>query len=83
MQREELGVSLYNLQQELAKQQTALEKEHDNFNQLNKERQVSEADLSDTRSEYKQLLDKLNQLHQKRKFYIQMSSAISYTITLN
>ncbi|RDD45702.1 Coiled-coil domain-containing protein 40 [Trichoplax sp. H2] len=66
LQREELGVSLYNLQQELAKQQTSLEKEHDDFNQLYKNRQASETDLNETRQQYKQLVDKLDQLIQKR-----------------
>ncbi|KAJ7340194.1 Coiled-coil domain-containing protein 40 [Desmophyllum pertusum] len=53
-EREELGVQLYGVQQELARQQMLLEKEHDNFNSENQLRQQCE-----------QLLDETKELHEK------------------
>lgn len=53
-EREELGVQLYGVQQELARQQMLLEKEHDNYN--------SEHDL---RQQCENLLEETKQLHDK------------------
>ena len=49
-EREELGVQLYGVQQELARQQMLLEKEHDNFNSENHLRMQSEKLLEETRA---------------------------------
>ncbi|CAF3188737.1 unnamed protein product [Rotaria sp. Silwood2] len=43
--REALGVTLYNLQQELARHQMLLEKEHDHFGEINQDRQRIDQDL--------------------------------------
>ncbi|CAF4208287.1 unnamed protein product [Rotaria socialis] len=54
--RESLGVTLYNMQQELARHQMLLEKEHDHFGEINQDRQRIDQDL-------KQMKDK----HLKKK----------------
>ena len=64
-EREELGVQLYGVQQELARQQMLLEKGHDSFNTENQLRKQSEMDLEDTKGQYKQFIDDLN--HQRKK----------------
>ncbi|CAF3905083.1 unnamed protein product, partial [Rotaria sordida] len=43
--REALGVTLYNLQQELARHQMLLEKEHDRFGEINQDRQRIDQDI--------------------------------------
>ena len=48
-EREELGVQLYGVQQELARQQMLLEKEHDNFNSENQLRLQCEKLLQETK----------------------------------
>jgi len=53
-EREELGVQLYGVQQELARQQMLLEKEHDNFNSENQ-----------LRLQCEKLLEETKELHQK------------------
>ena len=64
-EREELGVQLYGVQQELARQQMLLEKGHDSFNTESQIRKQSELDLQDTRQQYKQFVDDLN--HQRKR----------------
>lgn len=72
-EREDLGVELYGLQQELAKNQMLLEKEHDNYNDTNQNRKLVESDLDQMRNLYrnhqKQLdeeLQKFRDLQQER-----------------
>lgn len=64
-EREELGVQLYGVQQELARQQMLLEKEHDNYNSENELRQQCEKLLEET----KELHDKTSQEvnHQRKQ----------------
>lgn len=72
-EREDLGVELYGLQQELAKNQMLLEKEHDSYNETNQNRKLVENDLDMVRNLYrtqqKQLdeeLQKFRDLQQER-----------------
>ena len=53
-EREDLGVELYGVQQELARYQMMLERNHDTFTQTNQGRQREEQQLSDVRSLYKE-----------------------------
>lgn len=53
-EREDLGVDLYGIQQELARFQMLLEKHHDEFANLNQGRQQEEAQLEDVRNTYKE-----------------------------
>ena len=53
-EREDLGVDLYGIQQELARFQMLLEKNHDEFANLNQSRQQEEAQLDDVRNTYKE-----------------------------
>lgn len=53
-EREDLGVDLYGIQQELARFQMLLEKHHDEFANLNQGRQQEEAQLDDVRNTYKE-----------------------------
>ena len=64
-EREELGVQLYGVQQELARQQMLLEKEHDSFNMENQKRSQSEYGLEETKNLHKQVVDDLN--HQRKR----------------
>ncbi|XP_063312335.1 coiled-coil domain-containing protein 40 [Pelobates fuscus] len=52
-QREDLGVILYGIQQELARLQMGLEKQHDKHTQISVQRQQKEQELEATRSLYK------------------------------
>jgi len=52
-EREDLGVELYGVQQELARHQMMLEKHHDSFTQAAQDRQKKEQMLSDVQSMYK------------------------------
>ncbi|KAK3733202.1 hypothetical protein QZH41_019682 [Actinostola sp. cb2023] len=63
--REELGVQLYGVQQELARQQMLLEKEHDFFNNENHERNKSEVALGEVQYLHKEIIDDLS--HNRRK----------------
>lgn len=64
-QREEIGVELYGVQQELARQQMQLEKQHDDFNEKSQFRKYCEAQLNEIKTLYKQAMDDL--LHRRRK----------------
>ncbi len=64
-QREDLGVELYGLQQELAKHQTLLEKEHDTFNEIHQNRANIEGGLEKTRQEYRESQAQLNEEQNK------------------
>ena len=50
--RETIGVTLYNMQQELARHQMLLEKEHDRFGEINQDRQRMEQDLKQTKERH-------------------------------
>ncbi|GFR74317.1 coiled-coil domain-containing protein 40 [Elysia marginata] len=52
-EREDLGVELYGVQQELARYQMLLEQKHDQVADLKQERQKEEQELTDVRSLYK------------------------------
>ena len=52
-EREELGVNLYGLQQELARQQMLLERQHDSMAKLLQYRKQCEEELDDVRNMYK------------------------------
>jgi hypothetical protein len=59
-EREELGVELYGLQQELAKHQMLVEKEHDSFNEMSQERKVIENELDSIRNRYRKNQNHVN-----------------------
>lgn len=52
-QREDLGVELYGIQQELARYQMLLEKCHDDYAELEQDRKKTEQKLGDVRNMYK------------------------------
>ena len=52
-EREDLGVELYGVQQELARYQMMLERNHDNFAQINQQRQREDQQLTEVRNQYK------------------------------
>ena len=53
-ERENLGVELYGLQQELARHQMMLEKNHDQYTDTNQTRSQIEQQLGDIRGMYKE-----------------------------
>lgn len=72
-ERENAGVELYGLQQELAKHQMLLEKEHDKYNETTQMRKLFEKELDDTRNNYRKYqttvdseLKKVGDLQQER-----------------
>lgn len=64
-EREELGVQLYGVQQELARQQMLLEKEHDNFNSENHLRLQCEKLLEETKDLHDKTSEDRN--HQRKQ----------------
>ena len=64
-EREELGVQLYGIQQELARQQMLLEREHDKFNSENQLRLQCETLLEETKELHKKTSEDLN--HQRKQ----------------
>lgn len=64
-EREEMGVELYGLQQELAKNQMFLEREHDKYNETNQTRKLVENDLDKTRDSYRTYQKQLDEELQK------------------
>lgn len=64
-EREELGVQLYGVQQELARQQMLLEKEHDNFNSENQLRLQCEKLLEETKELHEKTTEDLS--HQRKQ----------------
>ena len=64
-EREELGVQLYGVQQELARQQMLLEKEHDNFNGENQHRLQCEKLLDETKAMHEKISEDLT--HQRKQ----------------
>jgi len=63
--REEYGVELYGVQQELARQQMMLEKHHDTFNEQTQFRKQCEMRLNEIKALYKQIMTDVN--HQRTK----------------
>ena len=66
-------MELYGLQQELAKHQMLLEREHDKYNETNQLRKLTEKELDDTRNHYRKQqtnvdeeLKKVRDLQQER-----------------
>lgn len=66
-ERESLGVELYGIQQQLARQQMLLEQEQDTLTGLNQLRQQKEKTLSDVRQLYRNMQDQLKQERQQSK----------------
>lgn len=67
-EREDLGVELYGIQQELARFQMMLEKRHDEFSDVQQVRQQEEQQLTDVQNMYKDLQFKANQEKKKSMF---------------
>jgi len=63
-EREDVGVDLYGLQQELARYQALLEKYHDEYSAVQAERLTTERELEEERKDH---TDKLNELNSERK----------------
>lgn len=59
-EREDLGVNLYGLQQELARQQMKLEDIHDEYSKTNQERHQCEEELEEVRYLYKYTQNNVN-----------------------
>ena len=59
-EREDLGVDLYGIQQELARYQMILEKRHDEFSEVTQVRSQEEQQLDDVRNMYKDLQYNVN-----------------------
>ncbi|XP_059157116.1 coiled-coil domain-containing protein 40-like isoform X2 [Physella acuta] len=64
-EREDIGVELYGVQQELARYQLMLEEKHDHVAQIKQNRQKQEQDLTDVQSMYKQLQNNVNKERKK------------------
>ena len=64
-EREELGVQLYGVQQELARQQMLLEKEHDHYNSENQLRLQCEKLLDETKEMHGKITEDLS--HQRKQ----------------
>lgn len=56
-----MGVSLYNLQHDLARHQMLLEKEHDRFGEINQDRQRLEQDLRQIQEKHARKKEELDQ----------------------
>ena len=66
-EREDLGVDLYGIQQELARYQMMLEKNHDEHSEVQQVRKQEEQQLEDVRNMYKDLQYSSNQEKKKGK----------------
>ncbi|WAQ97414.1 CCD40-like protein [Mya arenaria] len=64
-EREDLGVDLYGIQQELARYQMMLEKRHDEYSEVQQVRTQEEQQLDDVRNMYKDLQFSVNQEKKK------------------
>jgi chromatin remodeling complex protein RSC6 len=69
-EREDLGVDLYGIQQELARYQMMLEKKHDEFSEVTQVRTQEEQQLDDVRNMYKDLQYNVNVEKKKSKSLI-------------
>ena len=63
--REDLGVELYGIQQELARHQMLLENYHDKFAMCKQDRVTNEQTLADTRSNYKKTQNNNTEQHRR------------------
>ncbi|XP_060084117.1 coiled-coil domain-containing protein 40-like [Ylistrum balloti] len=72
-EREDLGVELYGVQQELARYQMMLEKNHDEYSQLAQARIQEEQQLQDVRSMYK---DSQTTVNKEKKKYSELQSEV-------
>ena len=75
-EREDLGVDLYGIQQELARFQMMLEKRHDEFSEVQQVRQQEEQQLNDVQNMYKDLQLKANQEKKKSRLHNSYNSLI-------
>lgn len=66
-ERENMGVELYGVQQELARHQMMLEKHHDNYTTINQTRQQRDQRLSEVRVLYKDMQNTVNTERKKGK----------------
>ena len=64
-EREDLGVELYGVQQELARHQMMLENKHDHYSTEKQNRLTAEQELADTRSNYKKTQTNVNDQYQR------------------
>ena len=76
-EREDLGVELYGIQQELARFQMMLEKRHDEFSDVQQVRQQEEQQLTDVQNMYKDLQFKANQEKKKSMFVLHFTTCIN------
>lgn len=67
-EREDLGVDLYGIQQELARFQMMLEKRHDEFSEVTQVRSQEEQQLEEVRNMYKDLQYNVNMEKKKSKY---------------
>ncbi|XP_021370653.1 coiled-coil domain-containing protein 40-like isoform X2 [Mizuhopecten yessoensis] len=72
-EREDLGVELYGVQQELARYQMMLEKHHDEYSQLAQARLQEEQQLQDVRAMYKESQTTVNK---EKKKYAELQSEV-------
>ena len=68
-EREELGVELYGVQQELARHQMNLEREHDKLNELEQIRRKAEMLENEAKSNYNQTQQDYAQQRKNSEFY--------------
>lgn len=79
-EREEIGVNLYGVQQELAKFQMTLEKNHDECAKLSKLRNQAEEQLNDVRNMYKQTQQNVNQQQKEGRVSFRSQPCHEYAI---
>ncbi len=73
--RENLGVELYGVQQELARQQMMLEKHHDDHAQVKQDRGLTEDKLSEVRDMYRQKQTGLTKERKKGQYAAPLSQS--------
>ncbi|KAJ3279437.1 Coiled-coil domain-containing protein 40 [Borealophlyctis nickersoniae] len=78
--REEIGVELYSLQQQLARQQALLEGSQDNWNVIRNYRDEAERTLKHTSAQYKEEQEKLKQHSRNLEEHKQELEKISRTL---
>jgi hypothetical protein len=66
--REDIGVDLYGVQQELARYQMTLEGKHDEFSSVNQQRNQEEQQLFEVRDMYKQTQGHFNSEKKQSKY---------------
>ncbi len=78
--RQSIGVDLYGLQQQLARQQALVEASNDNFNTVKNYRQETERGLQHYRHQHKETDEKLKRHHQHCKCFFNISGSKSFRI---